>query len=283
MIQTNMDKKMFTCGIFLDFKKAFDTVNHSIPLDKLHHYGIRGIVLEWFTSYMANRTQTTHIDNDHISSKKNSVTEVPQGSVLGPLLFLIYINDIYLCSNKLGFYLFADDTNLLYADNDLKTLETVVNNELNNVCYWLNANKLTINAKKSNFVIFRPAQKRINHQPSIRIPNNNNNNGFALLECKDYVKFLGVLIDKNLTWRPHIDHIASKISKIVGIIARLRHHVPLNTLLQIYRSLIFPYTLYGVLVWGQASHRLDFRRFLVSGLLSSGEERGLISRTAAGN
>ena len=260
MIQTNMDKKMFTCGIFLDFKKAFDTVNHIILLDKLHHYGIRGIVHEWFTSYLANRTQTTHIDNDHISSKKNSITGVPQGSVLGPLLFLIYINDIYLCSNKLAFYLFADDTNLLYADNDLKTLETVVNNELKSVCNWLNAKKLTINAKKSNFVIFRPAQKRINHQPCIRIPDNKNN-VFALLECKDYVKFLGVLIDKNLTWRPHIDHIASKISKIVGIIARLRHHVPLNTLLQIYRSLIFPYTLYGIPAWGQAS-QCDLKKIL---------------------
>ena len=187
-------------------------------------------------------------------------TGVPQGSVLGPLLFLIYINDIYLCSNKLAFYLFADDTNLLYADNDLKTLETVVNNELKSVCNWLNANKLTINAKKSNFVIFRPAQKRINHQPCIRIPDNKNN-VFALLECKDYVKFLGVLIGKNLTWRPHIDHIASKISKIVGIIARLRHHVPLNTLLQIYRWLIFPYTLYGIPAWGQAS-QCDLKKIL---------------------
>ena len=150
---------------------------------------------------------------------------------------------------------------LLYADKDLNTLETVVNNELNSVCNWLNANKLTINAKKSNFVIFRPAQKRINHQPCIRIPDKKNN-GFALLVCKDYVKFLGVLIDKNLTWRPHVDHIASKISKIIGIIARLRHHVPLNTLLQIYRSLIFPYTLYGILAWGQAS-QCELKKILI--------------------
>ena len=103
-------------------------------------------------------------------------------------------------------------------------------------------------------------KKRINYQPCIRIPDIINN-GFALLECKDYLNFLGVLIDKNLSWRPHIDHIASRISKIVGIIARLRHHVPLNTLLQIYRSLIFPYTLNGVPVWGQAS-QLDLKKIL---------------------
>ena len=128
-----------------------------------------------------------------------------------------------------------------------------------NVCDWLNANKLTINAKKSNFVVFRPRQKR--NQTCIRIPDNNNN-GFVLLECKDYVKFLGVLIDKNLTWKPHIDHIASKMSKIVGILARIRHHVPLHIPLQIYHSLIFPYTLYGILVWGQASQR-DLEKVLI--------------------
>ena len=260
-IQMNMDKKMFSCGIFLDFKKAFDTVDHSILLDKLYFYGIRGIVHDWFSSYLADRTQTTQIDNNHISSKRNSVTGVPQGSVLGPLLFLIYINDIYTCSNNLSFYLFADDTNLLYADRNLKSLETVVNNELQNVCDWLNANKLTINAKKSNFVIFRPVQKRLNYQPRLRVLDNNSN-GFTFLECKDYVKFLGVLIDKNLSWKYHIDHIASKISKIVGIIGRLRHHVPLNTLLQIYRSLIFPYTLYGISVWGQAA-QCDLRKILI--------------------
>ena len=110
MIQTNMDKKMFTCGIFLDFKKAFDTVNHIILLDKLHHYGIRGIVHEWFTSYLANRTQTTHIDNDHISSKKNSITGVPQGSVLGPLLFLIYIKFICVAINLAFIYLLMTQT-----------------------------------------------------------------------------------------------------------------------------------------------------------------------------
>jgi len=108
----------------LDFKKDFDTVDHSILLSKLYHYGIRGPVNEWFSSYLNGRAQTTQIDKQ-ISSKRNMLTGVSQGSVLGPLLFLIYINDICNSSKKLSFYLFADDTNLLYADKDLKTLESV--------------------------------------------------------------------------------------------------------------------------------------------------------------
>ena len=119
LIQSNMDNKLFTCGIFLDFKKAFDTVDHSILLSKLYHYSTRGPVNEWFSSYLNGRVQTTQIDKQ-ISAKRNVLTGVPQGSVLGPLLFLIYINDIYNSSEKLSFYLFADDTNLLYADKDRK-------------------------------------------------------------------------------------------------------------------------------------------------------------------
>ena len=108
-IQSNMDNKLFTCGIFLDFKKAFDTVDHSILVSKLYHYGIRGPVNEWFSSYLNGRVQTTQIGKQ-ISSERNVLTGVPQGSVLGPLLFLIYINDIHNSSEKLSFYLFADDT-----------------------------------------------------------------------------------------------------------------------------------------------------------------------------
>ena len=116
---------------------------------------------------------------------------------------------------------------------------------------WL-VNKLTINAKKSNFVIFRPSQKKLRYQIEIRLYNNASNS-YTFLECKDYVKFLGVLIDKNFTWKYHIDYIASKISRVVGIISRLRHSVPLDTLIQIYRPLIFPYTYYGIAAWGHAA------------------------------
>ena len=118
-IQSNMDKKRFSCAVFINLKKAFDTVDHSILLKKLYIYGVRGILNDWFKSYLLNRTQITEIDG-FISGKEHSPHGVPQGSVLGPLLFLLYINDIIKASAKLKFFLFADDTNLLYANKDLK-------------------------------------------------------------------------------------------------------------------------------------------------------------------
>jgi hypothetical protein len=163
---------------------------------------------------------------------------IPQGSVLGPLLFLIYINDIHVSSKVFKFYLFADDTNILYADKNLKSLETIVNKELVEVCEWLNSNKLTLNLRKTNYVIFRP------YQVSVKLFDNSTNNSIEI-ECKEFVKYLGVLIDSKST----------KISKAISIIARLRHFVPVSTLHNIYRCLILPYITYGLIVWVHASNR----------------------------
>ena len=249
-IQTNMDKKLFSCGVFIDLKKAFDTVNHTILLDKLNYYGFRGIVNQWFSSYLSNRTQSTEIGS-HISSKLNINCGVPQGSVLGPLLFLLYINDIQYCSSKLQFFLFADDTNALYAHKDLKTLELTVNAELHNLYNWLTSNKLSLNIKKSNYVIFRPYQKKLNYDPQVNIFDNESNKKVTL-ERKNFIKYLGLLIDENLSWKTHIHSIANKISKTIGLIGRLRHIVPICTLLNIYQSLITPYLTYGLISWGNA-------------------------------
>ena len=141
-----MDKKFFSCGVFLDLKKAFDTVD--LLLYKLDHYGIRGVVYSWFTSYLCGRFQSTQIEC-RVSEKRRVTCGVPQGSVLGPLLFLLYVNDIYNASKKFKFHLFADDTNLLYGDKNLKSLETIVTAELSKVWDWLNANKLTLSVKKT--------------------------------------------------------------------------------------------------------------------------------------
>ena len=148
-IQTNMNNCLFSCGIFIDLKKAFDTVDHEILLHKLDHYGFHGIINIWFSSYLQGKTQTTQI-RPHISERLDSTWGVPQGSVLSPQLFLLYINDIQESSDKLSFYLFLEDINILFTDKNLKSLELYVNQELNKVYDWLTANKLTLNIKKSN-------------------------------------------------------------------------------------------------------------------------------------
>ena len=253
-IQSNMDKRLFSCGIFIDLKKAFDTVDHTILLKKLSFYGFRGIINEWFQSYLKDRMLTTEIES-FISQTAITNCGVPQGSVLGPLLFLIYMNDLQFSSDKFNFYLFADDTNILYANKDLKSLETIVNCELEKVYNWLTVNRLTLNIKKSNYVIFRPHQKKLTYQPKINIYDNEKQT-LTQLECKDYVKYLGILIDHSLAWKNHIEQITLKISRSVGMIAKLRHFVPRSILLHIYRSLILPYISYGLTVWGLASKYL---------------------------
>ena len=141
---------------------------------------------------------------------------------------------------------------MLYADKNLKSLEETVNNELLKVSEWLNANKLTLNAKTSNYVIFRPYQRKLGYSVNIKMFDNSTHT-FTSLECKEHVKYLGILLDSNLNWKFHIEYVALKISKIIGVIARLRHFVPLCTLLNIYRSLIFPYLSYDLAAWGQAA------------------------------
>ena len=157
-----------------------------------------------------------------------------------------------MASDKLTFYLFADDTNLLYADKNLKSLKTIVNCELNKVVVWLIANKLSLNINKTNYIIFHPYQKRINSNIHIKAYDSRTKTFFDL-ESKDHVKYLGVIIDQHLSWKHHINYIALKISRNIGIISRLRHFVPLKTLLSIYNSLISPYISYGLIAWGQAS------------------------------
>ena len=251
-IQSNMDTGKFSCGVFVDLKKVFDTVDHGILLQKLAHYGFRGLINDWFRSYLHERTQVTVVGNR--SSDKSIITcGVPQGAVLEPLLFLLYVNDIYCSSKKLKFYLFADDTNILHSHKDLKTFEKEMNVELHNVYQWLVSNKLTLNLKKkkTNFVIFRPYQKRLPFLPTICV-NDSQTNTLTHLECKDHVKYLSVLIDYKLSWKNHINSRILKLSKTIGLLSEIRHFVPFHTLVSIYNCLVVPYLRHGLIAWGQA-------------------------------
>ncbi len=150
-----IEDKKFACCIFLDLANAFDTVNHSILLDKLEYYGVRGTLLLWFKSYSTERSQNVSI-NGVLSDSRKITNGVPQGSVFGPLLFLLYINDMPFASDLLKFHLFADD--IFYSHEKLNHIESVVNTELGKVSKWLIANKLTLNVDKFNFVIINKFQ-----------------------------------------------------------------------------------------------------------------------------
>ena len=241
-IQRSIDKGMFCSGIFLDLCKAFDTVNHKILLTKLEYYGIRGVSNDWFASYLSNRRQFVSLNG--INSDYQTITcGVPQGSVLGPLLFLLYINDMPKCSNILEFHLFADDTNLFLNNPNIINLETDLNTELEKVSQWLYANKLSLNIDKTSFVVFHSPQRRILHNMNLRISNTS-------IKSDTCVKYLGLILDSNLNWKAYIHELSKKISRGIGVLSKLRYYVKKNILKQLYYSLIYPYLTYGLLLWG---------------------------------
>jgi hypothetical protein len=168
---------------------------------------------------------------------------VPQGSVLGPLLFLLYINDIQFCSELISIVLFADDTNILFSHTCLKQLNEIIQIEMNKITDWLNANKLSINTQKTKFILFTSKNKKLKDDIKILINNE------SIKQVKN-TTFLGIVIDECLTWCEHLCLITKKIIKCTAIISKIRHFTNLNSLKLIYYALVYPYFAYGNLIWG---------------------------------
>ena len=244
-IRSTLDNKRYGCGIFIDLQKAFGTVNHEILLKKLELYDIRGDTVKWFCSYLSDRSQFVSI-NGHNSTKMEISCGVPQGSVLGPLLFLIYINDLPNVSNKIKTYLFADDTNIYLESETISELVQIVNKELKLVKKWIDANLLSLNISKTNYIIF--------HSPAMPIPTDIVIKiGREHVTRSNYVKFLGMLLDENLSWKFHLFELSKKLARTCGILFKIRDLLPTNTLINVYNSLFMSFLQYGIIVWGQTS------------------------------
>ena len=242
-ISKAIDKKEYFLGLFLDLSKAFDTVNYEILFSKLEHYGIRGNSLSWFKSYLHDRKQ--YVEFNGAKSELELITcGVPQGSVLGPLLFLLYINDLPNVLTHLQTIMFADDTNLFINHKCLKHIESVANLEIVEVVQWLKVNKLSLNTSKTHAVIFGT-------RPVITDLKLNIND--TQITVTDQTKFLGVILDQKLQWKTHIQYIASKISRGIGIINKARYKVDTQTMVLMYYMFIYPYLIYNNIVWGNAA------------------------------
>ena len=212
--------------------KAFDTISHDILIHKLEHYGILGICKDWFASYLTNRSQYTEI-NGHKSTYLNINTGVPQGSILGPILFLIYVNDINNSSN-LNILCFADDTTTYKSGPNIKDLISDVNIQLQLLYIWLSCNTLSLNINKTSYTIFKPhSNTHINISNSLHI------NHEAIKSSEESTKagaaqFFGVYIDNHLTFSQHIDQLCTSLSKSIFAINRVTYLLPYSVLRSLY-------------------------------------------------
>ena len=254
-ISASVDSKTFSIGVFIDLAKAFDTVDHSILLRKLYLYGIRGTHFDLLKSYLSNRWQFVTV-GETTSTLLPVQCGVPQGSILGPLLFLIYADDVQYCSKLLKFIMFADDTNTFLSSPNYCNLFTTLNVELDHLSSWFKANKLSLNIKKTHYIIFGNKSKYKSANYSLKMDG-------ITLEQVESTKFLGVKIDAKLNWKCHINDLILKISRNSAVIYKIRYKINSATTLLLYDTLILPHISYCSVIWAAGSNNSKLHKILI--------------------
>ena len=250
-IRQKLDQGEFACGVFVDLQKAFDTVDHETLLAKLSYYGIRGIPNKWFRSYLSGRSQFVTVSGLK-SEIKLMLHGVPQGSVLGPLLFLLYINDLHFSIRTSETYHFADDTHLLNFSKTVWSLCGRVNSDLRILVEWLKANKISLNANKTEFIIFRSPQKQLDCIPRLKLSR-------KTLTPSSSIKYLGVHLDEHLNWKSHVTVTSKKLQRANGVLSKLRHFMPQQSVLNVYHALFASHMRYACQVWGLCDNHITHR------------------------
>ena len=256
-IKNSMDKGKLTGAVFVDLRKAFDTIDHATLIAKLQIYGVRGKELTWFQSYLFNRQQFVSFQSTR-SERQSIRCGVPQGSILGPLLFTIVINDITEQVKKCRILLYADDTVIFTSDKDSKKIEEMLNTEFNNVTRWFTNNNLVLNLKKAKteFVLFGTHQQLANSEKvSISL------NGKMINESELY-EYLGVTMDKNLTMKVHLEKSYKRVMSRTKLLARIRNNISPWVAETIYKVMILPQMLYcsNIMLGLSNTHISQFER-----------------------
>ena len=245
-ILDHMDRQMSTGAVFIDLKKAFDLVDHECLLYKLEHYGVRESSFDWFRNYLMTRTQRVFFGK-HLSSCRPIQFGVPQGSILGPLLFVLYINDLPQCLENCSIHMYADDTVLYFTSLCSSEINKVVQDDLNQVAKWIERNKLILNHSKTKTMLFGSRQN-LSKSPHLCIQLHG-----KILEKVPKFNYLGVFLDETLSWRDHVEYVSSKVSSRLGLLSRIRACLALEASKQVYTSIVQPLFDYADAAWGEIS------------------------------
>lgn len=245
-IYNSLDQQMPSLAVFLDLAKAFDTVSISLLAESLEDLGIRGVNLKLFKSYLTDRIQYVSVNGVH-SDPKTIKYGVPQGTVLGPLLFIIYINNLFLIETSGEIITFADDTVVYYKDSDWVKLKQKVETDFTHIKKWFNSKILTINFDKTFFLPFSSYKNKLPPYNTLEI---NEDGQVTYITSTNSVKYLGIFIDSHLKWDTHTEYITKKIRSIIYLFHKIKHILDTKDLKILYHSLVNPHLTYAILGWG---------------------------------
>ncbi len=252
-IVKGFERNDYTLAIFIDLSKAFDTIRHDTLLAKLNNFGIRGSALKWFESYFSNRKMYVKYQNSK-SEIRNIEYGTPQGSVLGPLVFLLLTTDLSSCLKRCKSILYADDTTLYATHKNIKWLKDAIKQDIDILIDWFRANTLSLNLGKTSFMLFKPKKKKnddINITLSV---------GGTELKQENVVKFLGMYLDEYLSWDMHVKNVCGKLSKNLYMIRSVKNLLPSWSLKTLYSSYIHSHLIYGLSIWGTMASKSNLKR-----------------------